>query len=117
MQVKKAVATGLAAGVLAVPLASIAPTGASAAPASTSHAAVAVAHVVSLPSKGNGDATFTLSRFVNRNGRIYAQGMVRAVNTATHQSATRAVSLALLPTQRHAVTNAPAAGTPARSWT
>lgn len=111
MRAKRAVATGLAAGLIAVPIATIAPASASAATGSTSHAAAAVAHVVSLPSRGSGHATFTLTRFVNRNGRVYAQGVVRAVNTATHQTATRTVSLALLPTQRNAVANAPAQAT------
>jgi len=108
MLTKKAVAAGLVAGVIAVPVASIAPVSAMAAPATTSHRAAAVVHAVQLPAGPNGSATFTLKRFVNHNGRVFAQGVVRAVNTRTHQTATRTVLLALQPTQRHGVAQAPA---------
>lgn len=107
MLMKRAVTAGLAAGVIAVPVASVAPTAALAATSSTAQHAAAVAHVVQLPAGRNGAATFTLTRFVQRNGRVYAQGVVRAVNTRTHQTAVRTVSLALQPAQRHA-TNAAA---------
>jgi len=105
---KKAVTAGLIAGVIAVPVASVAPTAALASSSSTVKHAAAVAHVVQLPAGRNGSATFTLTRFVQHNGRVYAQGVVRAVNTRTHQTAVRHVSLALQPMQRHAVAQAPA---------
>jgi hypothetical protein len=108
MLIKKAVTAGLAAGVIAVPIASIAPVSALAAPAASTRHAAAVAHTVQLPAGPNGHATFTLTRFVNRHGHVYAQGVVRAVNTRTHQTAVRTVSLALQPMQRHMTANATA---------
>jgi hypothetical protein len=77
--------------------------------AQTTAAAAAVAHRINLPVSGPGSATFTLTRFVHRNGWTYATGVVRVGNSRTHQVATRNVSMALHPSRTNGTVNAPAA--------
>jgi hypothetical protein len=109
---KRAVTAALAAGVIAVPIASVAPAMAATSTVQSTSAAKAVAHQINLPVSG-GTATFTLTRFVHRNGWTYANGVVRVVNTTTNQTATRFVSL---PVHRQA-TNGTAVNAPAAAGT
>lgn len=99
---KRAVTAAVAAGVIAVPIATVAPTMASAATAQTTTASAVAAHTANVPVVGNGSATFTLNRFVHRNGWTYANGVVRVVNTATGQVATRYVSMPLRSSRANA---------------
>jgi hypothetical protein len=114
---KRAVTAALAAGVIAVPIASVAPAMASASTVQTTAPAKAVAHQVNLPVSGSGTATFTLTRFVHRNGWTYANGVVRVVNTTTHQTATRFVSLALHRRATNGTANGTAVNAPAAAGT
>jgi hypothetical protein len=106
---KRAMTIAVAAGVFAVPIASVAPAMASTSTVQTPDATRAVAHAVNLPVAGGGTATFALTRFVHRGGWTYANGVVRVVNAKTHQVATRPVSLALHRSQTNGRVNTPAA--------
>ena len=107
MMRKSVVGVALTTGLLAVPLATVAPAmAAPAAPAATARttqagtASPVVVHPAKLAVSG-GTATFTLTRFVNRDGRAMATGVVRATNSRTHATTTRTVTI---PLQRSAQT-------------
>ena len=110
---KRAVTAALAAGVIADPIASVAPAMAATSTVQSTSATKAVAHQVNLPVSGSGTATFTLTRFVHRNGWTFANGIVRVVNTTTHQTATRFVSLPLQRRAANGTVNGAAVNAPA----